>query len=76
MKRKPGNFDNYIEESDGTYRCKDCDAVILSATVTHPVHWSMMPGSGFGEVETRQVPYCPNCEEKPNPNGQPVYYEF
>lgn len=73
VRRMPGNLDNYIKDGDGA-RCKECNAVILGAEVTHSIHLRELPGSGFGEVQVEIVPYCPNCDEKPSPYGAPIYY--
>ena len=72
-KREAGNMDNYIKDGKG-YKCKGCDAVIMSARVAHPIYLrEMPPRHGFGRCAYEQVPYCPNCDEKPNFDGEPVY---
>lgn len=72
-KRDPGNLENYIKDGKGGYQCKDCGATIVTATVAHPIHLREMPGAGSGQCQNEQVPYCPNCERKPNFHGTPVY---
>lgn len=49
-----------------------CGAILLSAQVNHPVHDGPFPLSGSGEVQTQQVPYCPDCHAPPSPQGAPV----
>lgn len=71
-KREPGNMNNYVKDGDG-WKCKDCNAIIISARVAHPVHFHGMHGAGGGECKYETVPYCPNCEKQPNFNGAPVY---
>lgn len=74
----PGTTRSYVKQGD-IYICSDCNATILSVTVTHSIH---LPGgllggiAGFGEVVSEEVPYCPNCDSKPNPQGKPVYYDY
>lgn len=74
--REAGNFENYEEQENGTYICRTCGSEIKAVTVTHPVHWRMTPGAGFGEVTTSKKPYCPNCEVKPSEYGEIVYTDF
>jgi hypothetical protein len=73
--RKPGNFENYTEQEDKTFTCNTCGSIIQAVTVSHSVHLHNLVGAGFGEVKTTQEPYCPNCEEKPNEIGSPIYYD-
>ena len=70
-KRKPGNPENYVQAGEG-YKCKTCNADILGAQVAHPV-WVRGFTGGGGECRYETVPYCPNCETKPNSHGSPVY---
>lgn len=70
-KRAPGNMENYVKDGDA-YKCKDCGVAILFGEVSHPVHMREMPGTGFGECEQESVPYCPNCDHKPNFRGAPI----
>ena len=74
-KSNPGNMDNYIADEDNIdkFRCKKCHAVIMGAVVSHPIHLRSMPGAGSGQCQRETVPYCPNCETKPDPYGAPVY---
>jgi hypothetical protein len=71
-KREPGDLSNYTKDGDG-YKCTTCGAKILGANVAHPVHFREMPGAGGGDCKYETVPYCPNCEKKPNFNGAPVF---
>lgn len=70
-KREPGNAENYVKNGDG-WKCKDCGADILGAQVAHPV-WIRGFAGGGGECKYDTLPYCPNCEKKPNFHGAPVY---
>lgn len=70
-KREPGNMENYVRDDDG-WKCKDCGADIIGAQVAHPI-WIRGLAGGYGECRYDNVPYCPNCEKKPNFNGDPVY---
>jgi hypothetical protein len=70
-KRAPGNMDNYVKNVDG-YKCKDCGGLIIGSKVAHPIQLREMPGAGSGECEYEIVPYCPNCEKKPDFHGAPV----
>lgn len=73
-KRDPGDMNNYVKEGEG-YKCKDCATGILGAQVAHSVHIKGMGGAGTGECEYSTVPYCPNCEKKPDFYGTPVEIE-
>ena len=68
----PGNMANYVKRGD-EYKCKRCDGIIYSVRVAHPVHLYIMPNSGFGQCQYEDAPYCPNCERKPDINGDVVY---
>ena len=70
-KRAPGDPANYIEVEGGGYKCKDCEAAIMAATVAHPI-WEPGIAGGSGECHHEQVPYCPNCERKPGFHGAPI----
>ena len=70
-KREPGNMENYVKNGGG-WKCKDCGSDILVAQVAHPV-WIHGFAGGGGEFKYDTLPYCPNCEKKPNFNGSPVY---
>jgi len=71
-KREPGNMENYVAEGNG-FKCKTCKGVVMGAVVLHPIHLRSMPGVGFGQCQRETVPYCPNCETKPDSCGAPVY---
>ena len=71
-KREPGNMENYVKNGDG-WKCKDCGADILGSQVAHPVWIRGFAGGGGDECKHETVPYCPNCEKKPDFHGAPVY---
>ncbi len=64
--------EKYIEQSDGTHKCRDCGGIILAARVAHPIWDGPFAFSGSGKCFYKYVPYCPNCEEKPSVNGSPI----
>lgn len=73
-KRDLGNMDNYVPVQDGDgYTCKDCGATVLAGKIAHPVWIKGFTGAGTGECKYETVPYCPNCDKKPNFSGAPVY---
>lgn len=57
--------------SDGSWK-HSCGELLRAATCYHPVHDGPGMLSGGGEVRTEKVPYCRNCEQRPNESGQPV----
>jgi hypothetical protein len=65
---------NVVDRDDGSFTlsCKKCSGPIMGARVAHPVWIEGMGCAGTGECRYEQVPYCPNCEEKPNFHGTPV----
>ena len=70
-KRAAGNLNNYIQKDDG-FVCITCGADIMAAKVAHTVRDGLFAFSGSGEVRYEDVPYCPNCEEKPSFHGKPI----
>lgn len=52
-------------QSDGSWK-HSCGADVMSTEValSHRVG-SMMPLAGDGSVQTKDVPFCPNCERQP-----------
>lgn len=71
-KRVAGDMKNYAGNPEDGYVCRECDGPVLGAQVAHPIHSRMMPGAGSGECQYEMVPYCPNCDKKPNYHGAPV----
>lgn len=59
----------YYREYDGYYRCWTCDAEVQVKTRYMSIHDGPVPGSGFGEVQRWQQPYCPCCEPEPPRHG-------
>ena len=57
---------------DGDGWVHSCGTTLLGATVTHSVHDGIIPLAGSGRVEREVVPYCPKCQDPPNPIGAPV----
>ncbi|HDZ54599.1 MAG TPA: hypothetical protein ENI19_01125 [Candidatus Nealsonbacteria bacterium] len=49
-----------------------CGTEILGEKIAHPVWDGPTPLSGHGQCEYEMVPYCPKCENKPNPQGVPI----
>lgn len=56
------------------YICNSCNADIEYVTVAHPLHKIHFSESSKSYYE--KVPYCPNCEKKPSPNGRPIKKDF
>lgn len=63
-KRQPGNF-KFYEQREGKWFCKTCQGVIAAVNRHVSVWDGPGPCAGSGEVDTFQLPYCPNCEERP-----------
>ncbi len=73
--RKKDNPDQiYIAKTGdrNNLECLKCGVAVLQAQVAHPIKHTLfsIPGSEKSCYET--VPYCPGCEEEPNPNGTPI----
>lgn len=71
-KRAPGDENNWVRHSNGSWYCKACGALIMSAQVAHPIHDGPFEGAGGGRCEYESVGYCPNCEKKPDFHGAPI----
>jgi len=54
------------------WACAECGAEIEGERVYHPIHDGPFPLSGSGKVYVEVVPWCPNCEQKPNERGKPI----
>jgi len=54
------------------WNCKECGTAIVNVRVAHPIWDGPFPMSGSGKCEYEQVPYCPQCEEKPSFHGAPI----
>ena len=79
--RRKGNSNIYkitSENDEGKFfvECSECESKIISATVTHSIHDGPFPLSGSGQCKYEKVPYCSNCEEKPNYSGAPINIPF
>ena len=46
-------------------RCGKCSSPKRTVVVKHSV-------PGHGSVREEEVEYCPNCDEKPNEQGNPI----
>ena len=76
LRKKKAPYQIYVVEKrvDGAMSCLECGTTLLEATVTHPVR----NGGCYEEI----VPYCPKCEQRPNPIGrsittnEPSYFEL
>lgn len=62
----------HVQQPDGDWKCRDCDADIMAVTQICSVHDGPFRLSGSGRTVHKQAPYCPNCETKPNWRGTPV----
>ncbi len=56
--------------TNNDFICTECGNEILVGLIAHPVHDGLFALSGSGQVKQEQMPYCPKCEKKPNPNGK------
>lgn len=65
--------EKYLEQEDGSYKCKNCGTDIMGKKVFHSVWDGIFGCSGSGDVRTEIKPYCPKCDKEPNSNGLPVY---
>jgi len=70
--KKQGSNVVYKSINDGCY-CTKCGHSVLSAEVVHPLWDPNFTCGGGGNTVTETVPYCPNCETKPNKTGNPCY---
>ena len=71
--KKAGSNIIYKSKDNNDWNCASCGSEIVGASVSHSLHDPNFTCAGGGSVITEFVPYCPNCEKKPNPNGSPVY---
>jgi len=46
-----------------------CGAELMGKTAYLTIRDGLFPLSGNGDVETVEIPYCPNCEEPPKSHG-------
>lgn len=74
---------HHLNEGGGKYIncgddfvCRDCGSDIMGARVAHPIHDGPFPLSGSGRCEYETVPYCPECDDKPNFHGSPIIVPF
>ncbi len=65
--RKKGNYIIYIHEKE-RYSCMECGVTISTVEREHHVSYGLPILNINAEIE--QIPYCPNCEEKPNDSGK------
>lgn len=72
--REKKEEEKYFRDSDAIYKCLDCGAAILMTTVVYVFWENGFPLTGRGEYRNIKinVPYCPRCEEKPNPQGPSI----
>jgi len=65
----------YKQSGDG-FVCTECGSEIQATTVAHPIWDGPFSCSGSGKVQNETVPYCPNCEKKPDYSGSPIQVKF
>src|SRR5262245_55035828 len=54
----------------GRFKCTKCQTAILRCSVYYSLHASDFPGcAGPGHVIVVPIPYCPQCETRPEENG-------
>lgn len=66
---------NYYQE-DGEWYCKKCHAIVMSINSIVSIHDGPFPLSGSGKTAEVGVPYCPECEEEPEPYRLPLRVEW
>ncbi len=71
-KRQPGNFDNYEEVKEGYLKCKTCGDLIRAAQVKVPVTFTTRAAGAFTRDCWTEEPFCPNCEEVPARELEPM----
>ncbi|NOQ56137.1 MAG: hypothetical protein GQ477_05030 [Nanohaloarchaea archaeon] len=60
-----------VEDENGLhYECTECGELIMAIDMAHS-KWITSFG-GLGNCERETIPYCPNCETKPEYNGNPI----
>lgn len=67
--RETGKVTYVLLKPSEDYTCGTCGAKILAVTIIHSIHGRPEVLAGSGRVVKEYVPYCPNCEEKPNFTG-------
>ncbi len=63
------------EGAEGKGYTHNCGAGIEGAQVAHSIHDGPFPLSGSGNVHYETVPFCPQCEIKPNFHGAPIDHD-
>lgn len=61
---------------DGEGFTHNCGERIMAAKVAHPIWDGPFKGSGGGACQYETIPYCPNCEIKPDFHGSPIDVPF
>jgi hypothetical protein len=59
------------EQRGRDWFCKKCGSQILAVIRYYPIWDGPFPCSGSGEVGSENIPFCPQCEEKPDSRGTP-----
>lgn len=71
-KKKPEHMYITEEESFDHLKCVTCRTTIERVEVVHKIHTSLFNLPGTEKNSYENVPYCPACERKPNPEGTPI----
>lgn len=69
--RKEGNEIAY-KDFNGKITCTKCGGIAEGAQIAHAIWDGPFPMSGSGKCDYETVPYCPNCEKKPDYHGKPI----
>jgi hypothetical protein len=67
--RKPGSEVVYVEDDSDGYKCAGCGTEIESLRVKCPIFEGLLREGGpscYGLYEL-SLPFCPKCEQEPNP---------
>lgn len=62
----------YQQKDNGGWYCNACGCTILLQKIPHPIWDGPFSCSGSGKCFYEDVPYCPECEEIPNFEGEPI----
>ena len=69
MVRNKNILQNSIQLPDGSLICYVCHDKILGNFVLHPIWEGLLPRTGKDGYVNELVPYCPNCDKRPNSIG-------
>ena len=68
--RERKNGQTIYAQKEGGYVCAVCETKIVEVEILHSIQDIPGAAPGHGHVHIETVPYCPKCENKPNPSGR------